>query len=232
MFDAYRRLALHHLDEEYDLISLNYDIIFELAANVSGIVVAYPDISPDKFLMTSSRIIRMAKVHGSINWFNSLGRAIALSGVNDSSYGLLNKIAGFIYSNRFHVGSPLIVDPNRLGQITMFNLLQSGTDYYEPALLPPVGGYKDYEKVQYFVRNWNEAEKMVSGADELVFIGTQVRKQDTKLRELLKEKAKNNIDITVVGSKPTDQDLRDLMGNKSEKTPKRYPDFEHFVQTF
>ena len=229
-FDAYQRLALQHLKEDYDLISLNYDVLFELAANASGIAVRYPDTNPDKLLLTNSRIISVAKVHGSVNWFNSYSRTITLGDTNETSYKLLNKVAGFIYSNRSQMEPIRIVEPALLRQITMDNILQSGREYYEPALLPPIGGYKDYDKVRYFKLNWTEAERMIGLADELVFIGTQVRKQDTMLREMLKNKAKAKVDILTVGSKPTERDLKEIMGDKVG-TVSAFVDFEEFAKT-
>ena len=71
---------------------------------------------------------------------------------------------------------------------------------------------------------------MISGADELVFIGTQVRHQDTKLRETLTNKAKNKVEVVVVGSKPSDSDLLGIFGSKLGHVS-RHKDFETFAKT-
>ena len=41
-FDSYQRLALHHLQENYSVISLNYDVLFEMAVLNSNLLYAYP----------------------------------------------------------------------------------------------------------------------------------------------------------------------------------------------
>ncbi|OWP56910.1 MAG: hypothetical protein B2I17_03400 [Thermoplasmatales archaeon B_DKE] len=228
--DAYQRLALHHMRNHYDVISLNYDLIFELAAESVGLWVQYPWTSPVVSTLTSDRIITMAKVHGSINWLNKVSRAISVGDRGDSSYKLLDRISGLIYSNRFNVEHLKFVNPSIIGNIGMDNLLQSGTEYYEPALLPPVGNYKDYDKVTYFVENWKVAERMISQADELIFIGTQVRPHDKKLRETLKANSKKRIDVVVVGSKPSDDELANIFGSNLGQIS-RHKDFETFAQT-
>lgn len=76
-YDAYQRLALSHYKENYSLISLNYDVIFEAAALSVGMkpVYVHQDIKNDdvslQFIDPRSTI-RLIKPHGSINWFKEI----------------------------------------------------------------------------------------------------------------------------------------------------------------
>ena len=217
-YDAYQRLALSHMKEGYNLISLNYDVIFELAASTVGIGVQYPpqNTEPPNTLplVDPRRIINMAKVHGSINWFNSYSRGINL-GTRERGYRLLHKISGLIYSNRVQSEPILIVNFPQLMQTEIQDILLSGSKYYEPALLPPVGNYKDYEKVKYFENNWKAAEGYVKSASELVVIGTSIRDQDTKLRQLINDNVVKEIPITIVGSHDAETKIKTLLGSKA-----------------
>jgi hypothetical protein len=219
--DAYQRLALSHMNESYNLISLNYDVIFELAASTVDMVVQYPTqntgLPKTLPLVDPRKIISMAKVHGSINWFNSYSRGINLGKTNERGYSLLHKISGFIYSNRVQMEPTLIVNFTQLLQTEIQDILLSGSKYYEPALLPPIGNYKDYEKVKYFENNWKAAEGYVKSASELVVIGTSIRDQDTKLRQLIKDNVVREIPITLVGSHDVEPKIKSLLGNKASK---------------
>ena len=218
-YDAYQRLALSHMKESYNLISLNYDVIFELAANSVGTVVLYPPqdtrLTNTLPLIDPRKTINMAKVHGSINWFNSYSRGINLGETNEKGYRLLHKMRGLIYSNRVKMEPILIVNIPQLLQTEIQDILLSGSKYYEPALLPPIGKYKDYEKVKYFENNWKAAEGYVKSASELVFIGTSIRDQDTKLAKLIKDNVEKKIPITLVGSHDAETKLKTLLGEKA-----------------
>lgn len=228
--NAYETLARFHLKEDYDLISLNYDVLFELAANASRMTFKYPNKKPDKFRLSRRRVISVAKVHGSINWLNSYSSGISIGSSPSNSYALLNKISGLIYSNRINVKSIKIEHPSKIKNITLKDLLQAGNDYVEPALLPPIGMHKDYNKVEYFSSNWKEAERMVQSADEIILIGTSLRETDIELRKMIKYRTKARVDICVVGSKPLDGDLEYLLEDKLG-TIRRFKDFKQFSLT-
>ena len=219
--DAYQRLALSHMNESYNLISLNYDVIFELAASTVGMVVQYPTQNtglPNTLpLVDPRKIINMAKVHGSINWLNSYSRGISIGETKERGYRLLHKMSGLIYSNRVQTEPILIVNPPQLLQIEIQDILLTGSKYYEPALLPPIGNYKDYEKIKYFENNWKAAEDYIKSASELVVIGTSIRDQDTKLRQLIKNSVLKEIPITIVGSHDTESKIKTLLGSKVSK---------------
>lgn len=220
-YDAYQRLALSHMKESYNLISLNYDVIFELAAYSVGMVVLPPPqdtgLTNTLPLVDPRRIINMAKVHGSINWFNSYSKGISLGETKEKGYRLLHKMGGLIFSNRIQMEPLLVLNFQQLWQINIRDILLSGSKYYEPALLPPVGKYKDYEKVKYFEYNWKAAGNYIKSATELVLIGTSIREQDTKLRQMIKDNVVKEIPITIVGSHDAESNIKTLLGSKASK---------------
>lgn len=220
-YDAYQRLALSHIKENYNLISLNYDVVFELAANSVGTIVQYPPqdtrLTNTLPLIDPRRIINMAKVHGSINWFNSYSKGISLGETKEKGYRLLHKMGGLIFSNRIQMEPLLVLNFQQLWQINIRDILLSGSKYYEPALLPPVGKYKDYEKVKYFEYNWKAAGNYIKSATELVLIGTSIREQDTKLRQMIKDNVVKEIPITIVGSHDAESNIKTLLGSKASK---------------
>ena len=229
-YDAYQRLALYHFKEKYSLISLNYDVIFELAAIASGMLVRYPEQRDPAMTFNDRKVIDIAKVHGSINWFNSYENGINLGDTKERGYSLLHKMAGLIYSNRIQAQPLLFVHPLLLSQIGLKEILISGSKYYEPALLPPIGGYKDYEKVKYFVSNWNTAANMIKEASELVLIGTSLRRQDTKLRETLSQNVSKQVRVTIVGSKSTETEIKSLLVDKIQDIV-FHENFETYART-
>ena len=192
-----------------------------MAASTVGLAVQYPPqdtgITNALSLIDPRRIINMAKVHGSINWFNNYSRGINLGATKERGYRLLHKISGLIYSNRVQTEPILIQNFLQLLQTEIDDILSSGSKYYEPAVLPPVGNYKDYEKVKYFVNNWNAAEGYVKSASELVLIGTSIRDQDTKLKQLIKDNVIREIPITIVGSPDAESKIKTLLGSKVSK---------------
>lgn len=192
-FDAYRRLALHYFDQPYSVISLNYDTVFEFAILSAGLGISY-GIGDGVPLS-----VPIAKVHGSVNWVNPIGRGIAVEGLSGND--VLPAIAPFVYSNRINVGAPRILDLRSLHTIRVKDLLRSGTDYDEPILILPIGNHKDYEKVGIYQQMWGAAERMIDQAKELVFIGTTLRKQDTRLCEAVGKNLKEGTRLVIVGGK-------------------------------
>ena len=190
-----------------------------MAASTVGMVVQYPTQNtglPNTLpLVDPRKIINMAKVHGSINWFNSYSRGINIGETKERGYRLLHKMSGLIYSNRVQTEPILIVNLPQLLQIEIQDILLSGSKYYEPALLPPIGNYKDYEKVKYFENNWKAAEDYIKSASELVVIGTSIRDQDTKLGQLIKNSVLKEIPITIVGSHDAECRIKTLLGGKA-----------------
>lgn len=230
-FDSYQRLALYHLQESYNLISLNYDAIYELAAMQSGLNIQYsgtPAIDP--FVTGLKKIINVAKVHGSVNWFNLYSRGIAVGGA-DRGYSLLHRVSNLFYTNHVNVGPPVIVSPAALLQIDINHLLMSGNQYYEPVIIPPIGKNKDYEKVYYFKKNWEDAGNMVANSNEIILIGVSLREQDTRLRDLLANRTKDGLEATVVGSKSSEATLKTILGKKLRGEPVFFDSFSSYAKT-
>ena len=229
-FDSYQRLALYHLEESYNLISLNYDAIFELAAMQSGLNIQYSGTQAiDPFVTGLKKIINMAKVHGSVNWFNLYSRGIAVGGV-DRGYSLLHRVSNLFYTNHINMGPPIIVNPTALLQIDINHLLMSGDQYYEPVIIPPIGKNKDYEKVDYFKKNWEDAGNMIANSKEIILIGVSLREQDTRLRDLLANRAKDGLEATVVGSKSSLAALKKILGEKLRGEPAFFGSFSSFAK--
>lgn len=230
-FDNYQRLALYHLNEPYNIVSLNYDTIFELAAMQSGLNIQYsgtPKMYP--FGIGPSRIINIAKVHGSINWFNLYSRGIALGGI-DKGYSLLHRISNVFHTNHVDMEPPIIVNPPALAQFDINDMLMSGNQYYEPIIVPPIGKYKDYEKVKFFNTNWEDAGNMISSANELIIIGISLREQDNRLRNLLAVKVKDGVKVTIVGSKGCFTRISEILGSKLKSEPNFFDNFSSYARS-
>jgi hypothetical protein len=80
----------------------------------------------------------------------------------------------------------------------MNHLLRSGTDYFEPILIPPLGNYKDHEKVAIYENTWALAERLLSETTELVVIGTKLREEDVQLCQAIQKNLPEGIKITTV----------------------------------
>ena len=199
-FDCYRRLALHYFDEKYTVISLNYDTLFENAIlSVNG---SFHYLPPRRH----PNSIPIAKFHGSINWFNPFGRAIAYGGLKEEAF---KTIVCSVFSNRSWMEPMIILHPLVLSGVEIKDLVRSGTDYDEPALIPPLENYKDYEKVERYKEVWSFAESMLRDATELIIIGCSIRREDKKLEEFLLKDFNRNATITIVNRHP--EKIRDRL---------------------
>jgi len=187
--DNYTRLARHWHDSNYNVIILNYDILFEAA--IQSVSLSYHYL-PGSHCPKS---IPVAKIHGSINWANPFGGAIAVSCTKKD---LFSVITCWIFSNRSYTDPMKFLSFAYVKKTPCRGLLRSGKDYDEPALIPPLADYKDYGKVERYNKIWEFAESMLREASELVIIGCSVRPQDKKLNELLKKTVRPDIAVTVV----------------------------------
>ncbi len=216
-FDGYQRLALHRLEEEYSVISLNYDVIFEMAIIYSQMNFSYPSLQdlpwqgvfryfprPPSIWPDSRKMIYISKIHGSVNWFNPVYRAISVGSEVTDLYTLIDKLGGFPYTNKFVTDGPRLLSPLQLSQITLGLLLPNGGEFYEPMLLPPIGNFKDFNKFDYLRRNLDAAGQLLSACDELVLIGTSLRQQDKDLNDLIGANSEKIKKVTIVAP-PSDQ---------------------------
>ena len=106
----------------------------------------------------------------------------------------------------------------------------SGDQYYEPVIIPPIGKNKDYEKVVYFKTNWEAAGNMVANSNEIILIGVSLREQDTRLRDLLANRAKKGLEATVVGSESSLAALKTILGKKLKREPRFIGNFSSFAK--
>jgi len=214
--DNYRRLALHFHNLKYNVITLNYDTLFEEAIRSVDLDFHY--------LLESqcTKSIPITKLHGSINFVNPFGRGIAYGGGKEDDF---LKVTGSVFSNKVHTDQIVILSLAKIKDTSYKGLVRSGRDYYEPALIPPLADYKDYGKVERYNKIWEFAESMLREASELVIIGCSVRPQDKKLNELLKKTVRPDIAVTVV-----DRNLCVVEGKL--KTILRSAQFKHSFKSF
>ena len=71
---------------------------------------------------------------------------------------------------------------------------------------------------------------MIETSDELIIIGTQLRTTDKEVRQLLHTRAKGDVEISVVGSKPTDNEMESIFGH-SIRMKERYPTFASYAES-
>ena len=249
-FDAYQRLALYHLRENYSVISLNYDTIFEKAVTQSGLVYSYPlprnqilpyipnlpifqpqlDIWPD-----SSKLIYIAKIHGSVNWFNPVINVISVGSEVKDLPTLIEQLGGLPYTNRFiSPGPPIRIPPDRLQDVSLRDLLPNGHEFYEPVLLPPIGYSKDYAKFDYVHRNFEAAGRLLSSSDEIVIVGSSLRAQDKDLIELIKNNSKTVKKVTIVSTSHGENiksSVKELLSPNDVRF-QLFDSFENYVKTF
>jgi hypothetical protein len=249
-FDAYQRLVLYHLRENYSVISLNYDTIFEKAVTQSGLVYSYPlprnqilpyipnlpifqpqlDIWPD-----SSKLIYIAKIHGSVNWFNPVINVISVGSEVKDLPTLIEQLGGLPYTNRFISPGPLIrIPPDRLQDVSLRDLLPNGHEFYEPVLLPPIGYSKDYAKFDYVHRNFEAARQLLSSSDEIVIVGSSLRAQDKDLIELIKNNSKTVKKVTIVSPSHGENiksSVKELLSPNDVRF-QLFDSFENYVKTF
>ena len=221
-FDNYRRLALHYYNSKYGVITLNYDTLFETAIQSVPLNFHY---FPSPHYPQS---IPIAKLHGSINWVNPCSGSVAFSGMKGDPFP---RIANIIYSNRIQVGQMMVLPLNAIKNISYRDYVRSGIDYDEPALIPPLADYKDYEKVEAYKDVWALAKSLLEDATELVFIGCSVRSKDIKFNELLQSSIKDGVPITVCDEnyEPVMDRLKKVMPNPRFEQP--FKSFEEYART-
>lgn len=192
--DNYRKLALSYHDNPFSVITLNYDVLFEMAAQSVGLDVRYgmdPGFNP--------KSIPVAKLHGSINWINRLttpggGNLVSL-GESDN----FSDVAASVQTNTIRLGEFNIssIPINMIPSLSHNDLIRSRSDIDEIALIPPFADYKDYHKISGYDKVWNYGGSILQDCDELVIIGCSIRKYDDKLITLLDENLPDEIEVFV-----------------------------------
>jgi len=219
--DNYIRLALHYNNCEYRVITLNYDVLYELALQYINLNYHY---FPDAHHLKN---VPIAKIHGSINWVNPCRGGIAITGIKEDVF---RSVTQYIYSNKINVSSMKVLSPQEIKKISYNDFVRSGLDYDEPALIPPFSDYKDYEKVGGYKKIWSFAETMLRETSELVIIGCSIRKEDTKFGDLIKDTLKNDVPITIVS--PSYEDVTKKLINLDKTNFKgTFESFERYTKS-
>jgi hypothetical protein len=168
------------------------------------------------------------KLHGSINWINSCKGGIAYGGVLEDVFSTATTS---IFSNKFWMGPMMVLPLNDIGDISYKDFVRNGTDYDEPALIPPLSDYKDYEKVERYKEVWALAASLLREASEIVVIGCSIRPQDRKFNELLEKNVQAGISVKVCSpeSEKVKANLGAIINNPNFVDPFR--SFGEFVKT-
>jgi len=205
------------------IVTLNYDTLPETAFESEEVSFHYlPNASKE------AHSLPLAKLHGSINWGNPRGGAIAFGNVAEEE--LFCKIVMYIHSNAGIVGG---------GQISLVkagtreNLIHSGTDYYEPVVIPPFSLYKveDYARFPILRDVWIFGENLIRSASELVIVGCKLREEDEQLCQMLQSAMTDSMRVTLVS--PSHAEIEQRLKKLEIKTPivSRYCRFVEYVHT-
>jgi hypothetical protein len=187
--DAYTRLAQSFHKQQFAVISLNYDTLFELAANNCKLGISYTQPVPPGS-------VPVIKLHGSVNWMNPLSRAVRFGGSGPFDPKMAMRL---IYSNSFQMEPVQFLPPDDPVAYSWRDLLSDGENYFEVALIPPVGSMKNFQKMAVYQRMVDWSRTLLGSSDELVFIGTSLRAQDQVLRDLLRPALRRRPKITIAG---------------------------------
>lgn len=237
--DNYQKLAELFYTEEYDVISINYDTLFEQALSTKGLSVEYNLYSDtvnkpkdSKEFRGSSEddqeepYINMAKIHGSINWENPIAIPhIIRKQRNIESKEHLMSLITHMYAGSFHKniadGIPTELRPfglERVQRQSYLELLLVGEYVSQTGIIPPVGSEKKYDHFAELKSVHESAKQMLQDASELVVIGSRLREQDGMLHRLIGENLDPNAEITLVVGHDSDtyDEITDNIRNNAE----------------
>jgi hypothetical protein len=221
--DSYRRLCESWAETPFSVVTLNYDTLFEQSAQAAGRGWCHaPILQPS--------MIPIAKVHGSINWFNPCSGFISYG---DGAYSepLFKQVAKNIYSNSAWTRPLRSVPLEDVPELRIENIVRSGGDYDHPAILPPFGSHKLYAQVRIYADVWNHARQFLSDADRLVVIGAALRPEDSMLVETLSSCIRPGSEIVAVGGTALPDRLAALMPTVRAEDIPFYPDFSAYVSS-
>jgi hypothetical protein len=187
----YTRLASRCVRERSGILTLNYDMLLEQSAEMAGISWCHAPLSTNGDL-------RIAKVHGSANWWCPAGRAVTFRDASSFSTNLFENISNFLFSNKLWAGEVRVASLSEFLNTTLEKLVRSGSDYDVPVLLPPFGREKDYNQYPVYDAVWNQARFFLNGARSVTLIGTSMRDQDTKFLETLIREISREAVVNVV----------------------------------
>jgi hypothetical protein len=221
--DAYARLARSYWTNPFGVISLNYDTLFDIAAQSIVRATAYSGT-------LCAGILSISKLHGSVNWINSSASSvIARIGGKPAGRDFAMRM---LWSNRFYMRPLMIAAPDAIRIASYRDLVPDSDNLTEVALIPPVGPYKDYGKIKFYKEVEDLAKAMVSRVRDLVIIGTRLRAQDQKLCELVQEALRHKPTVTIVGNRDAvGQRLREMDPSVEISTIAHFEKFEEFART-
>ncbi len=174
--ECYLRLAQSCSRGDSAILTLNYDRLLEMAFDEQRIPYHYAGL---RLGPTGTAIV---KLHGSVTWLNSINGRIRIGDARDP----LCVVKQRAWSNRFHLEDLVVQPPTSVEELAA---LPDGP--YEPALIPPVGGHKDYGKVLDYDPIWRAAASVLSSAERLVIIGCSLRDEDLRLSKLVSRHARS-----------------------------------------
>lgn len=185
----YTRLVRYQHENPYNIISLNYDTLVEMALITSGLEFDY-----QQYGSTPPETVNIAKIHGSVNFLVDLSQNIPADPLK------MSEVAKFHFSNKFGEKSVKnrILSLNDVAHTRHEDLLVSREEYYTPALIPPIGDNKPYEQFGIFSYMRQSAKEMISDAEEIVIIGSSVREEDTVLHDIFSNVGMREVDVKVV----------------------------------
>ncbi len=146
-FDNYRRLALHYFDDYYTVVTLNYDLLFEMACESVGLAYSYTEVQP-----TELRHVKLMKLHGSVNWVNQMYGGTMV--IKQPPSELYKQVISNLYNVRYDMKNIRVLAGQEMRTMTYRDIAVCGYDCYEPVIIPPLHEYKDYEKVKQYEELW------------------------------------------------------------------------------
>jgi hypothetical protein len=241
----YRDLARIRRKTPYEVISLNYDTLFERALSFEGYGVNYYQqpkgrgdfINAINMLRTPPRtkaewpdgFVNVAKIHGSINWMlNPRGHMPAQS---DTIVDVSKVFLEYKFNNVIMGGSPpyRMFPHHRLRDTDYTDLVRTRTDWDHPMIIPPTGLHKKYEQFDYYTASKRMAREILQRTDELVIIGCSLRGYDDLLNDLLQEYLSPDVDVTVA-CRSSNADVIETMSEIVETQPDSYYSFSDYIE--
>ena len=213
-YDNYQKFVTHYEDELYNVISLNYDILFELALaahrqwpyyNIGkGLPPQGANIRYGVDEVRFERRVPVAKIHGSINWMNPASKTFVPLTRNFSTdaqrvYNM--RYGNVVYGTRTqgNRGGVEVLPLFEMEIRSNKDMLYSDPGYiYQPAIVPPVGQGKPYNLVTELTQVRDLAASMLRDATKLIVIGSKLRSADKLLHNLIRGNLDPNAEIELV----------------------------------
>jgi hypothetical protein len=192
--DNYRALLNRFEGDDLSIVSLNYDALLEASILAKGLRYSY---APSREHGT----IWILKPHGSLTWLNPASEGGGQVWYTDQDKQV-KAVFQMVYSNIFGNAPTRVITPTQFTAIEFTDLILAAKHYFIPGILPPIGIHKDPRQVPILERAWDDARRLLAGADRVVFIGTSLREQDVGLRDAITLGLVRRTNIELVGDYP------------------------------